>query len=153
MRLFRFVLGKELPKLRAEGVRVRIIGERGRFPADLRALMHKAETATAHLSGQTLAFALSYGGRAEILSAVNRAVEDGRAVDEASFGGLLWTAGLPDPDLIIRTGSEQRLSGFLPWQGVYSELFFPQTYWPAFSREDFFSILDEFSKRKRNFGK
>jgi len=153
MNLFRTVLSKELAYFKEQGVRVRCVGERGRFDTDLQKLMTEAEEETGAANGSTLAIALSYGGRAEIVNAVNTAIAKGEKVDEKTFAKHLWTDGVPDPDIIIRTGGEQRLSGFLPWQGVYSELFFTKTKWPAFSREEFFSILDEFANRKRNFGK
>ena len=153
MKLFQFMLGKKLPIFKKKGIRLRCIGERARFSKTLQKLMDSAERETRELKGPTLSLALSYGGRAEILAAVNRAVGAGKEVDEKSFAKYLWTQGIPDPDIIIRTGGEKRLSGFLPWQGVYSELFFTDTKWPAFSKKEFFDILHEFGQRKRNFGR
>ncbi len=153
MDLLRYVLINEVSVLKKEKVRIRCIGDRAHLDEDLQGLMQEAEKETASCTGPTLILALSYGGRAEIVSAVNRAIAAGKPVDEQAFDNLLWTNGVPDPDIIIRTGGEKRLSGFLPWQGVYSELFFTDTKWPAFSKEEFFGILNEFSGRKRNFGK
>lgn len=151
--LIRLVLTEEFESIKKDGGRIVCIGERERFSAEIQELMNKAERETSAAQGVTLVLALSYGGRAEIVRAVNEAVSKGVQVDEKSFDNLLWTKNIPDPDLIIRTGGEMRLSGFLPWQAVYSELFFTKTFWPDFSEEEFKLILEEFSKRKRNFGK
>ena len=94
-----------------------------------------------------------YGGRQEIVDAVNKAVKLGKKVDEKSFAKLLYTHDLPEPDLIIRTSGEQRISGFLPYQGAYSELYFSPKMWPAFDKKEFKRALAEYSKRKRRFGK
>ena len=116
--------------------------------------MRQAEERTAGNKELTLALCLSYGGRAEIVGAVNRAIAAGKKeVDEETFARYLWTVGIPDPDLIIRTSGEMRLSGFLPWQGVYSELFFTKTLWPDFTEAEFKSILEEFSRRDRRLGR
>lgn len=154
MGLFGEALTKQVQKLTREGVRVRCIGERARFSPELQELMRKAEEETAELPGPTLVLALSYGGRAEILQAVRRAVKEGAGdITEKEFSAHLWSAGVPDPDLIIRTGGEKRLSGFLTWQSVYSELFFTDTFWPDFSEEEFQNILKEFSARERRMGR
>ncbi len=154
MGLFKLVLTQEIEAMAKAGIRVRCIGERERFSAELQELMRKAEEKTALNKKLTLWLCLSYGGRAEIVDAVNRAMAAGqRTVTEETFSKNLWTAGMPDPDLIIRTSGEMRLSGFLPWQSVYSELFFTKTYWPDFTEAEFETILEEFLKRKRNFGK
>jgi undecaprenyl diphosphate synthase len=96
--------------------------------------------------------ALSYGGRAEIVDAAKRLIATGQEITEETFNAALWSAGMPDPDLIIRTSGEQRLSNFLPWQSVYSELFFTPTYWPAFTKEEFQRILDDYAIRERRRG-
>lgn len=152
MGLIRLGLTGELEVFKKEGIRVRCIGDLSRFSRDLQKLMKKAEQETADLPGPTLVLALSYGGRAEILAAAT-AVARGGKITEQLFSDCLWTRGIPDPDLIIRTSGEMRLSGFLSWQAVYSELFFTKTFWPDFGEEEFKSIIEEFSKRKRNFGK
>jgi undecaprenyl diphosphate synthase len=101
-----------------------------------------------------LSLVLSYGGRLEIVTAINALLREGATeISQEDFSKKLWTAGIPDPELIIRTGGEQRLSNFLPWQSVYSELFFTPTYWPEFSKEEFISILDNFAERERRQGK
>ena len=140
--LLRHYLRHEVAEMAAEGIRLRFIGERARFDADIQAELARAERETACNSRLDLTVALSYGGRDEILAAARAAMaaaKDGRigpdALDEATFGGLLSTAGIPDPDLILRTSGEQRLSNFLLWQAAYAELVFLDVLWPDFSAE------------------
>jgi len=152
--LFREIFADKLEELKKEGIRVRCIGDLSRFSAELQNSIRKAEQETANLSGTTLVLALSYGGRADILHAVERIQkENKRAITEAEFSSYLWSKGIPDPDLIIRTGGEKRLSGFLTWQSVYSELFFVDTLLPDFSKSEFQDILTEFGRRDRRLGK
>ncbi len=153
MDLLESFLKKETAFLKKEGIRLRVVGEREKFSPRLRLLMEVVEKETAAGARHTLVLALSYGGRAEILAAANRAIAAGERVDETSFKKYFWTEGIADPDLIIRTGGERRLSGFLPWQGVYSELFFVDTKWPAFSKEEFLNILNEYGTRERRMGR
>lgn len=133
-------------------VRVRFLGDLSRFPKQLERGMYRLEKDTASAQKYTVAFALSYGGRLEILKATQKLVEEGGEVTEERFSNTLWSKGIPDPDLIVRTGGDQRLSNFLPWQSVYSELIFIPTYWPAFGRDEFEDILQEYERRTRNFG-
>ncbi|MDO8523789.1 MAG: polyprenyl diphosphate synthase [bacterium] len=134
--------------------RLRVVGQKERFSPKLQALMADVEAKTADFSEGTVFLALSYGGRAEILNAVLALVEKGgKNVTEESFAKHLWTSGMPDPDLIIRTGGEKRLSNFLTWQGVYSELFFTDTFWPDFSVTEVENIFKEFQGRERRRGK
>jgi undecaprenyl diphosphate synthase len=133
-------------------VKVCIIGQREKFSKELQEAMAVTEKKTASIKNLTVWIALSYGGRAEILAATNTAIRNGKEVDEVSFQRLFWSAEMPDPDLIIRTGGEQRLSNFLPWQSVYSELFFTKTFWPAFTKNEFISILEKYGKRQRRHG-
>lgn len=154
MGLFKEALTHKLQELKKEGLRVRCIGERSRFSSELQELMRTAEEETAPLPGPTLVLALSYGGRAEILQAARRVATEGKTgVTEEEFSSYLWSAGIPNPDLIIRTGGEKRLSGFLTWQSVYSELFFIDTYLPDFSKGEFQDILTEFGRRERRMGR
>src|SRR5690606_7968887 len=154
MNLFRF----ELSQLRfreenhTEAYALRFIGERDRLPSDVRETMEEIETENPRHPAMTVWIAISYGGRAEIVAAANKAVRDGIEVDEAAFSKLLWSADMPDPDLIIRTGGDKRLSNFLPWQSVYSEFFFTDTLWPDFSREEFQGILEAYGTRVRRKG-
>lgn len=156
MDLFRTVLKNEIGILAGENARVRFLGTRERFSPDIRILMEEAEKETAGEKKFTLGIALSYGGRAEIVAAAEKLCESrgGRnGSTEKDFEKHLWTAGISDPDIIIRTGGEKRLSGFLTWQSVYSEIFFEDMYWPDFSKEDFTRILKEFNERERRHGK
>ena len=134
-------------------VRIRFIGERERFSAAFQENMTMLEERTKD-GDITLVLALSYGGRSEIVEAVNQLLAEGKGnVSEEEFSQVLWTKGLLDPDILIRTGGEQRLSGFLPWQSVYSELFFTDTKWPDFSKQEFSQILDAYKVRERRRGK
>ena len=145
---------KDLARFVKIGVRLRFIGSRERVSAHLQGILNEAEEKTRDGTKGTLVIAFSYGGRAEIISAVNKLLMEGKTeVDEAAFKDAMWSAGLLDPDLIIRTGGEQRLSNFLTWQSVYSELFFTDTKWPDFSWEEFSRIIDDFKTRERRHGK
>lgn len=150
--LFRTVIRERLEEITREQVRVVFVGDQSLFPEDLKKMASELEAKTALYTEHTLVIAAPYGGRAEIVSAVNRAIEKGAEVTEEEFSTLLWTHGVPDPDLIIRTGGEQRLSNFLPWQSTYAELFFTKTLWPDFTREEFLDILREFGTRERRHG-
>lgn len=152
MSLFRSILENETEQMITDHVWVRFVGDRKRFSADIQHLMEKMEEATAKSYELTLHLLMSYGGRAELVAAVN-ALSGGGAVTEDSLAEKLWSHALPDIDLIIRTGGEKRLSNFLPWQSAYSELFFSDTFWPDFSRDEFETILKEFSIRERRHGK
>lgn len=154
MDLFRKMLTKEVDEFYKKGVKLLCAGERERLPKDLKQMIRDAEEKTKNNTQHTLVLCISYGGRAEILNATNQFLKEGKeSVTEDEFSNALWTNSVPDPDIIIRTSGEQRLSGFLAWQSVYSELFFIDTHWPAFSKEEFFQILDEFAERERRHGK
>lgn len=158
MSLFRFAFQAEYAELKKEGMKIKFIGDLTRFSADIRKLMTQAEEDTKNFEGPTVVFAMSYGGRDEIMRSVKKMVaEKGlreiTKMGEADFSRYLDTKGMPDPDLIIRTSGEMRLSGFLPWQAVYSELFFTKTCWPALSKNEFEAILKEFASRGRRIGK
>lgn len=151
MDLLRDSIQKEMKEMGKEGVRIRVVGQRDRFSPDLRDAMSKAEKETEKNTAITVWMCLSYGGRAEIVAAANAAAENGEVTEE-TLARNLWTAEMPEPDIIIRTGGEKRLSGFLHWQSIYSELFFTDTLWPDFTKEEFETILADYSSRKRNFG-
>ncbi len=154
MKLFRFVLDNEAERMVAEHIRVRFVGERARFSEDIQKGMERIEAETEKSYKITLHMAVSYGGRAEILAATNALLREGASsINEEDFAKKLWTHPMPDPDLIVRTGGEQRFSGFLPWQSVYSELFFVDTLWPDFSREEFEAIFENFRSRERRHGR
>ena len=152
--LLRRVLTDELEDFSEKGVRLIFAGDLKRFPEDIQKLMSEAEEKTKDNTEHSLVIGVSYGGRTEILHELNNLLKEGKnSVSEEEFSKALYTKDIPDPDIIIRTGGEKRLSGFLPWQSVYSEFFFPKTYWPALSKEEFFEILKEFSSRERRRGK
>ena len=146
---------REFPNLLArEGkqANIRVIGERTHLPSTLQNAISEMEEKNVKNSKFTVWIALSYGGRAEIVSAVNQAVQNGAPITEETFAELLWTKGMPDPDLVIRTSGEQRISNFLLWQSAYSEFFFVDTLWPDFGEFEFQSILEEYAKRQRRRG-
>jgi undecaprenyl diphosphate synthase len=157
--LLRQYLKSELAELRANGVRLRIIGDRTRFDPDIQQDLARAEADTASNTRLNLTVALSYGARAEIAAAARKLAEaardgslDPRQIDEDHLAGALATLGMPDPDLIIRTSGEQRLSNFLLWQGAYAELVFLDVLWPDFGAERFAAALAEYARRERRFG-
>ena len=133
-------------------IRLRVIGERERLPQKLVTEIERIEALPVLNPQLTLWLAISYGGRAEIVRAVNEAVHEGVSVTEESFSTLLWTNTMPDPDLIIRTSGEQRISNFLLWQSAYSEFHFTDTLWPDFGEREFQSILEEYETRSRRRG-
>jgi undecaprenyl diphosphate synthase len=153
MQLFEFFLERMLGEIDGVQVRVKVIGKREDFSVHLQSLIERLEAVSAQYSGTTIWVALSYGGRSEIVAACNQAIVAGVPVDETSLAQYLQTKDMPDPDLIIRTSGEQRLSNFLPWQSVYSELFFTDTYWPAFTKEEFTRIVGQYGDRQRRRGK
>lgn len=155
MKLLEIYLKRELKELLELGLRFRAIGEIFMLPENIQALIRETEERTAHNTGMTLVAALSYGGRNEILRAVRKAIlggMDAEGITEESFSGLLDTAGLPQPDLIIRTSGEKRISNFLLWQSAYAELYFADALWPDFTREEFMRALRDFGLRERRFG-
>lgn len=154
MNLFRTVIGEVTKEAKEKGIKLVYIGQRERFAEDIRTAMNESEQSTRECTALTLAVALSYGGRQEIIDAVHRIPGDKIAtITEEEFSKMLWTKDIADPDLIIRTSGEERLSNFLPWQSVYSEFFFTKTLWPDFSKDEFLSIIEEYHARERRLGK
>jgi undecaprenyl diphosphate synthase len=151
MRIFRHVIGKRWARLHEKGVRVQVIGDISKFSLDIQESLAKVIEQTKANTKITAVFALNYGGRDEILRAVHKAAS-GNHITAEEFSDLLDTRGIPDPDLIIRTSGEQRLSGFLPWQSVYSELYFPTWFMPEFTKEKLDEAIAEYGRRKRRFG-
>jgi undecaprenyl diphosphate synthase len=146
----------ELEHFAKEGGVLHYVGDLSRFSEDLQQKLRESEERTKNNPGPHVYFALNYGGRQEILSAVKKIVSESpkpEEVTEEYFAKHLQTGAMPDPDLIVRTSGEQRLSGFLPWQGVYSELFFTNTLWPDFSKEEFEQIIKDYGERERRIGK
>jgi undecaprenyl diphosphate synthase len=156
--LFQVVLDdaqKQLNDDTQKKVRLRIVGRRQDFSAELQERITALEAKSAEFSDvhTTIWIALSYGGRAEIIAGINQAIAAGEPVTEATFNQYLWTAQMPDPDIIIRTSGEQRISNFMTWKSVYSELFFTNTLWPAFTVAELDTILTAFQDRQRRKGK
>jgi undecaprenyl diphosphate synthase len=157
--LLRRFIKSELAELGREGVRMRFIGDRTRFDRDIQAELARAELATVGNTRLNLVVALSYGARGEIVAAVQAAIAaaaegrlDASSLTEESFARLLSTKDIPDPDLILRTSGEQRLSNFLLWQSAYAELIFNEVLWPDFTAEHFEAAIAEFGRRERRFG-
>jgi undecaprenyl diphosphate synthase len=137
----------------ARGVQLKIIGDTSLLPEDVQEILKKSEAKTAQYVGKCINVALCYGARAEIVRAVNTAVQSGTTVTEESFSSLLYTTGQPDPDLLIRTGKEIRLSNFLLWQCAYAEMYFSNKMFPEFSDKNLEEAILWYSSRVRRFGK
>ena len=139
----------------ARGVYLNLVGDISPLPIDVQGILEQSskDTLCFQQSGKVINFAIGYGARAEIMRAVNLAIKAGKEVDEDSFAGLLYTAGQPDPDLIIRTGKEQRLSNFLLYQAAYAELYFSEKMFPKFSNADLEEAISWFATRTRRYGK
>jgi len=159
MRLLREYLRRELPTLLRNNIRLLVIGRPDQLPDAVRADVDRAMEQTAGNSGMKLAVALNYGGRAELVDAFNRILDSVRhngladaRVDEETISQNLYTAGLPDPDLLIRTSGEMRVSNFLLWQIAYAEIFVTETLWPDFTRAQLYAALLDFQKRERRYG-
>lgn len=158
-RLLDHYVVEELPNLIEHGIRLRAIGRIEPLPVQVRRRIAEAERGTAHNRGLLVNLALNYSGRAEIVDAVNAALEaagrrgrKGASIDEELLAAHLYTAGLPDPDLLIRTSGEMRLSNFLLWQIAYSELYVTETLWPDFRRSDLLEAILDYQRRDRRFG-
>ncbi|CAO3375261.1 isoprenyl transferase [Azospirillum argentinense] len=159
MQLLRFYLRSEIADLHRNGVRLRVIGDRARLSKDIVSLIENAEALTRDNRKLTLVVALSYGSRQEITLAARRLAEEVRAgtldpadITEDRLSERLFTADIPDPDLIVRTSGEKRISNFLLWQAAYAELVFVDTLWPDFSKRDLEAAIEEFHRRERRFG-
>ena len=159
MGLFRLYFRNDLAEMVERGVRVRVIGNRSRVADDIRQMIEEMEKRTVANTGLNLTFAFDYGGQEEIAAAARelaRAAKEGRldpeTISPELFATRLFTSGLPEPDLVIRTSGERRLSNFLLWQSAYAELLFVDTLWPDFSPELFLEALGQFTHRERRFG-
>ena len=158
MELLKGYLRSQRQKMIDSGIRLKFIGRRHPLPQDVLEALEGAEKATAHLGSLTLVLAINYGSRAEILEAVEKlaaeALRRGKLPEltEETFSDALYTAGIPDPDLLIRTAGESRLSNFLLWQLSYAEIYITQVCWPDFSIDEFHRALDSYSGRTRRFG-
>jgi undecaprenyl diphosphate synthase len=155
MEIFAETIERELPDLAKEGVRARFVGRRDRAPAELLARMAALEEETAANERLQLWIAFDYGGRAELAAAARRLVEDGvepDEIDEEALAARLYEPDMPDPDLLIRTSGELRISNFLLWQLAYAELHFVDTLWPDFGEAELRSALEDYARRRRRFG-
>jgi len=142
--------------LKQDNVRLRLIGDLSRLPTETQEKLNHAVESSARHTGMTLTFALIYGGRDEIVRATKKILDAGLHADqitEETFAEHLDTAGMPEVDLVIRTGGHQRLSGYLPWQSVYAELYFTNTFWPAFDEKELDTAIEWFYEQQRNRGK
>ena len=160
MQLLRQYLDKNFKELEQNDVKIRFIGERYMLDADIVEKMERLEQNTAENKSLVLQIALSYGSRQEILNTAKKIAERVKNgdmqlqdIDEQTFSAMLYTGGVPDPDLLIRTSGEQRISNYLLWQIAYSELFFTKTLWPDFAKEEFKSIIENYQTRERRYGK
>lgn len=159
MALLRYYLKKETEALHKSGARLRVIGDRSRLPKDIVEMIEQAESITGGNDGLTVVIALSYGGRQDIVFAAREVAKAAAAgkiapekISEDIFASYLMTADIPDPDLMIRTSGESRISNFLLWQLAYAEMFFTNTLWPDFSRVDMEAALACFASRERRYG-
>jgi len=159
MGLLKLYLSKEIKSLHKEGIRLCVIGDKSRLSPDILSRIDKAEQLTLQNTRLTLVIALSYGAREEILQAVQKLAQaakegaiDPADIDEETFSSALYTHDIPDPDLIIRTSGEQRLSNFLLWQCAYTEFLFVDTLWPDFDKAEFASAVDAYCLRERRYG-
>lgn len=156
MLLLRRFAAEERNRLCEQNVRLNLIGDLSKIPSPVRKELEKTLDATSHNDGLTLTLALSYGGRAEILRAIKRLVESGSNLtnlDEDEFTRFLDTKSLPDPDMVVRTSGEERLSNFLVWQAAYAELIFTKCYWPEFTKEALWDAIRTYQKRERRYGR
>jgi undecaprenyl diphosphate synthase len=159
MLLLRLYLRSEIAELHRNGVRLRVIGDRSRLATDIVNLIEHAETLTRNNEALNMTVALSDGGRQDVVQAARRLAEaarDGKIdpaqIDQDAFSARLWTTEIPDPDLVIRTSGEQRISNFFLWQAAYAELVFVDTLWPDFSKADLEHAIREFRRRERRYG-
>ncbi len=152
MELLAVALGREVPQLQADGVRLHFVGDRTRLSRKVSAGLAQAELATAHNGRLTLNVCFNYGGRWDIAQAAARLAAQGRPITESSLDRAMSMAHVPDPDLLIRTGGEQRISNFLLWQAAYSELYFSERLWPDFDEAALDGAIAAFGRRERRFG-
>lgn len=153
MGLLRYYLKSETAELHKNNVRLRVIGFRDRLSQDIVDLIEKVEVMTRENTGLNLIIALDYGSRQEMLNAVNNIIKDGHSeVTESKLASYLFTSDIPDPDLLIRTSGEQRISNFLLWQCAYSEFYFSDVLWPNFTATEFDKAIDIYKSRERRFG-
>lgn len=155
MKLLRRALTEETKELGSKGIKIKVLGLLTKLDNEIKKIIKQTEQQTANNTRGTINLCLNYGGRAEIVEAVKNIVKKGvlpNKITEQTISDNLWTTGQQDPDFVIRTSGEMRLSGFLPWQSVYAELYFPTKMWPEFTVKDLDIALKEYSRRQRRFG-
>ena len=155
MRLLKKALVEQTKELGGKGIKIKVLGIKTKLDPKIKELIKSTEKSTAKNTKGTINLCLNYGGRIEIVEAVKKIIKEKiptNKINEKVLSEHLWTANQPDPDIVIRTSGEMRLSGFLPWQSVYSEFYFPKKMWPEFGKTDLNKILADYSKRHRRFG-
>lgn len=153
MKLFETAINDAFERFKSEGSRLHFVGDLSRFPKNIQENFKRLEEETKNNTEFHVWVCASYGGRLEILEAVKKLNEEGGEITEETLKNNMWSVGMPDPDIIIRTGGEKRLSNFLLWQSAYTELFFTDTYWPAFTKDELQDILEQYAQRERRYGK
>lgn len=153
MDLLALAIAREVPDLKRDGVRLYFVGDRANLSGKILAGLHAAEAATAENSGLVLNVCFNYGGRWDIAQAADKLAKAGKSINEASLTSELALAHVPDPELLIRTGDELRISNFILWQAAYSELYFSPCLWPDFDEKALDEAIADFSRRERRFGK
>lgn len=153
MRLFPKVIEEEVDRLKTHKVRVRFLGRLKELPNKVQEKLYWIEEQTKNFEDLNLIIALNYSGREELIDAVNKAVREGKVVNEETFKGFLYLPDIPDPDLLIRTSGEVRISNFLIYEIAYTELYFTPTLWPDFEKSDLMKAIKSYQKRERKFGK
>jgi undecaprenyl diphosphate synthase len=155
MGLLKNFIKSEMKRLHSKNIVFRAVGDIERLPSSVQKVLREFEELTINNTGLIVSSALSYGGRAEIVNAIKKILEKGgrpEDVNEELVGSFLYTAGIPDPDLIVRTSGEMRISNFLLWQSAYAEFYFTDIHWPDFGRAQFKAAVDEYKSRERRFG-
>tara|TARA_B100000886_G_scaffold115067_1_gene77453 strand:+ start:626 stop:1318 length:693 start_codon:yes stop_codon:yes gene_type:complete len=151
-KLLNTFIDKELDKIIKKNIKIKIIGNIKPFPNELKSKIKKVEKLTNKNTKIQINMALNYGSKQEIITSVNKLIKKKLKINELNIDKYLYTNGIPDPDILIRTGDTNRISNFLMWQSTYTEIFFEKKMWPDFSKKDFFSILNKYKKINRNFG-
>ena len=152
MQLLEKYLGEAIEKMQREGVRLRVLGDTSTLSSKLRALIERTDAMSTEIAGMQANICINYGGRDELVRAAAQCASDGVEITEEAIGARLYSAGIPDPDLVIRPGGEMRTSNFLMWQSAYSEFYFTDTLWPDFTTDELDKILSAYNDRDRRFG-
>ncbi len=152
LKLLKYYLGEEAEKLAKKGVKLKFIGDISAFSDDIQHRCRELENKSSSNDRLTVSIALNYGGRQEIVNAVNIAVKNKKELSTDEFSALLYTNKTPDPDLLIRTGGDLRLSNFLLWQCAYTEFYFTETLWPDFNKDELVKAIGDYNNRERRFG-